>query len=237
MKTARYSVCSRKYRDRAGTARPGAPEARIPPPFSSLFPPRRAVRQAGVFSGALARKPKRTEQGGLRACVRLPLPGVCLYGGLILLECLLWGLGNPLIKIGGQGIAPFSSIALRFSLAFLAFVLVFGRRVWRGLRGVRPGAVPGGLRVHRAVLHAQQPGADVHAGQYRGLSDGGCRALFSLPGPHHSAHALSVEDSSGHRRRLRGDVSAVRRLRRGLSLGWEKFWRSCAPCALPSCWR
>lgn len=62
-----------------------------------------------------------------------------LYGGLILLECLLWGLGNPLIKIGGQGIAPFSSIALRFSLAFLAFVLVFGRRVWRGLRGVRPG--------------------------------------------------------------------------------------------------
>ncbi len=58
-----------------------------------------------------------------------------LYGGFILLECVLWGLGNPVIKIGAASIPPFTGIALRFLLAFAVFVLFFGRRVWRN-RGI-----------------------------------------------------------------------------------------------------
>jgi len=60
-----------------------------------------------------------------------------LYGGFILLECVLWGLGNPIIQLAGRIIPPFTSIALRFWLAFAALMLLFGRRVVRGLRGIR----------------------------------------------------------------------------------------------------
>lgn len=59
------------------------------------------------------------------------------YGSFILLECVLWGLGNPVIKIAGQAMPPFTSIALRFLLALCVFLLGFGKRVLRNLRGIR----------------------------------------------------------------------------------------------------
>ncbi|MDL2318620.1 DMT family transporter [Eubacteriales bacterium OttesenSCG-928-A19] len=60
-----------------------------------------------------------------------------VYGGMIVFLCMLWGLGNPIIKVAGHSIAPFASIALRFSLAFLVFMVFFGRRVLRNLRTVK----------------------------------------------------------------------------------------------------
>lgn len=60
-----------------------------------------------------------------------------LYGSFILLECVLWGLGNPVIKIAGTAIPPFASIALRFSLAFVLYMALFGRRVLQNLRTIR----------------------------------------------------------------------------------------------------
>lgn len=60
-----------------------------------------------------------------------------LYGGLILLECVFWGLGNPVIKIAGAAMPPFTSIALRFGLGLLLYLVCFGRRVWRSLQGIR----------------------------------------------------------------------------------------------------
>lgn len=60
-----------------------------------------------------------------------------LYGGFILLECVLWGLGNPVIKIAGQNLPAFTAIALRFALALLVFIVFFGKRVLRNLAGIR----------------------------------------------------------------------------------------------------
>lgn len=60
-----------------------------------------------------------------------------LYGALILIECVLWGLGNPVIKIAGQLLPAFWAIALRFWLALLLYLLFFGRRVAGQLRYVR----------------------------------------------------------------------------------------------------
>lgn len=57
-----------------------------------------------------------------------------VYGCAVLLVCVLWGLGNPIIKIGAESIAPFASIALRFFLAFALLMACFGRRVIRNLR-------------------------------------------------------------------------------------------------------
>lgn len=56
------------------------------------------------------------------------------YGSFILLECVVWGLGNPVIKIAMQTLPPFTSIALRFSLALLIFLVFFGRHVRRNLQ-------------------------------------------------------------------------------------------------------
>lgn len=58
------------------------------------------------------------------------------YGGFILVECVLWGLGNPVIKLAAQSIPPFTAITLRFVLALCVFLLFFGRRVLQNLRAV-----------------------------------------------------------------------------------------------------
>lgn len=52
-----------------------------------------------------------------------------LYGSFIVLECLLWGVGNTLIKIGYDIISPFCCLTLRFLLSFLVFVLLFFPRL------------------------------------------------------------------------------------------------------------
>lgn len=60
-----------------------------------------------------------------------------LYGGFILLECVLWGLGNPVLKLTGGIIPPFTLIAFRFIVAFAFFMIFFGKRVIANLKGVR----------------------------------------------------------------------------------------------------
>lgn len=61
-----------------------------------------------------------------------------VYGGFIVLECALWGLGNPILKMGAQSIGPFWLVALRFLLAFCVFAALRGRHVLRSLKGIRP---------------------------------------------------------------------------------------------------
>lgn len=56
------------------------------------------------------------------------------YGGFVLLECVLWGIGNPVTKIGASLIPPFTCLALRFLLAFALFAVFAGKRVLTGLR-------------------------------------------------------------------------------------------------------
>lgn len=51
------------------------------------------------------------------------------YGSLLLLECLLWGIGNPVMKIGFDSVSPLFMLSIRYIMAFLIFMLVLGRRV------------------------------------------------------------------------------------------------------------
>lgn len=51
------------------------------------------------------------------------------YGSFIVFECLIWGVGNTLIKIGYDIISPFTCLTLRFLLGFFVFVILFFPRL------------------------------------------------------------------------------------------------------------
>ncbi|HHV71431.1 MAG TPA: DMT family transporter [Clostridia bacterium] len=51
------------------------------------------------------------------------------YVNLVLLQCLLWGISNPLAKMGLEVISPFYCLALRYLIAFSLFLLFFGKRI------------------------------------------------------------------------------------------------------------
>lgn len=59
---------------------------------------------------------------------------VKFYGALLLLECLLWGIGNPIMKIGLEVVPPLYCLALRFLLAFLIFMLFFVKQIIQKFR-------------------------------------------------------------------------------------------------------
>lgn len=55
------------------------------------------------------------------------------YGLLLLLECLLWGIGNPIMKIGLDVVPPLFCLSLRYFLAFLLFLPFFAKRVFANM--------------------------------------------------------------------------------------------------------
>lgn len=57
-----------------------------------------------------------------------------LCGGMILLECILWGIGNPLIKLMEGVIPNFLLLALRFTIALILMMAVYGKRIVAVLR-------------------------------------------------------------------------------------------------------
>ena len=59
------------------------------------------------------------------------------YACFILLQSLVYGLGNPLTKIAYQSISPFWLLATRFLLAVGLLIPFYGRRVLSGLGEVR----------------------------------------------------------------------------------------------------
>lgn len=52
-----------------------------------------------------------------------------LYGSLILLQCFLWGVGNPIGKICLETLPPFLCLAIRYSLACVLFLLFFYKTI------------------------------------------------------------------------------------------------------------
>lgn len=60
------------------------------------------------------------------------------YMGFILLQSVIYGFGNPLTKIAFESITPFWSLAVRFTTAFLVFMLFFGKRIIASLKSVEP---------------------------------------------------------------------------------------------------
>lgn len=67
--------------------------------------------------------------------------GVWVYSGLILLQSVVYGIGNPLTKVAYQSISPFWLLSCRFSLAFVLFMALFGKRVLAQLRTIKPGQI------------------------------------------------------------------------------------------------
>lgn len=51
------------------------------------------------------------------------------YGSLLLLECFLWGVGNPIIKLMFEDITPFYALTIRFIIASAIFLVLFRRRI------------------------------------------------------------------------------------------------------------
>ena len=59
------------------------------------------------------------------------------YMAFILLQSFIYGFGNPLTKIAFESITPFWSLSIRFTIAFLVFMVFFGRKIIRSLRNVK----------------------------------------------------------------------------------------------------
>ncbi|MDP4090925.1 MAG: EamA family transporter [Bacillota bacterium] len=56
------------------------------------------------------------------------------YASFIMLQSVVYGVGNPLTKVGYESITPFWLLTFRFSIALLIFFLFFGKRLISQLR-------------------------------------------------------------------------------------------------------
>lgn len=68
------------------------------------------------------------------AGVQIVRNNIVFYSSLLLLECLFWGIGNPAVKIVLRDISPFYCLSIRFIMAFLIFMALFGKRFAREMR-------------------------------------------------------------------------------------------------------
>lgn len=75
------------------------------------------------------------------------------YMGFILLQSVIYGFGNPLTKIAFKSITPFWSLSVRFTIAFIVFMLFFGRRIIGSLKSVEPKVyLPAGICMATAYI-------------------------------------------------------------------------------------
>lgn len=75
------------------------------------------------------------------------------YVACVVLQTVIFGLGNVITKFAYDSISPLWCLAIRFGLAALVFGLLFGKRIASQLKGVRPGAwLPAALCMASAYL-------------------------------------------------------------------------------------
>jgi len=75
------------------------------------------------------------------------------YISMIVLQCLIYGIGNPLTKIAYESITPFWCLAFRFTLAFLVMAVAIGKSSVAELRTVKIGDwMPGALCMAGAYI-------------------------------------------------------------------------------------
>ena len=55
------------------------------------------------------------------------------YKLFIILECLIWGIGNPVTRYIYISMTPFCYMAVRFAIATVIFVLVFYKHIAKDL--------------------------------------------------------------------------------------------------------
>lgn len=54
---------------------------------------------------------------------------------LVVLQCVIYGLGDPLAKYAYRHIGVYSMLSIRYAIALVFMLLLFGKRVWNNLRG------------------------------------------------------------------------------------------------------
>lgn len=59
-----------------------------------------------------------------------------IYSSFIILECILWGIGNTVTKIGLQSIGPYTCLTIRFFISFILFIFFFPKLInnWTDVR-------------------------------------------------------------------------------------------------------
>ena len=76
-----------------------------------------------------------------------------VYVMFILLQSILYGFGNPVSKIAFESISALWCLAARFSLAFMLFVMLFGKRAYMQLKAANPkDYLPAGLSMAMAYI-------------------------------------------------------------------------------------
>lgn len=59
------------------------------------------------------------------------------YESLLLMQCIFWGVGNPITKIGLEVVPPLLCLSVRYIIAFLIFLLIFAKKVFaEGINGI-----------------------------------------------------------------------------------------------------
>ena len=61
---------------------------------------------------------------------------VLFFAGLILLQSVLYGFGDPISKAAYETMSVYSLMTVRYAIAVAALLLVCGRRIAQGLRAV-----------------------------------------------------------------------------------------------------
>lgn len=76
-----------------------------------------------------------------------------VYILMIVLQCVIYGIGNPITKIAYESITPFWCLAFRFTLATLVMTVIAGKRARTELRSVCIGNwMPGALCMAGAYI-------------------------------------------------------------------------------------
>jgi len=62
-----------------------------------------------------------------------------IYILMIVLQCVIYGIGNPITKIAYESVPPFTLLAFRFALAALVMIVITGKNAMTELRSARIG--------------------------------------------------------------------------------------------------
>lgn len=74
-----------------------------------------------------------------------PRSRTLLFSLVALLQSLIWGIGSPVTKLALGYLSPSFCLAVRFTVAVLLYLVFFGRRIAKHIRGIKlvPGLVTG----------------------------------------------------------------------------------------------
>ena len=94
--------------------------------------------------------------------------------GFILLQSLLYGFGDPISKSAYEVLPVYSLLTARYGIALVFLLLLFGRRIFQGLRACSPKRLAAAQPVYGRGLCGQQHRLGAHRRHFGGLSPFPC---------------------------------------------------------------